>query len=207
MSVAAPLVLRPGDEPDLTALVRSSTVEAGAAQRARIVLHAADGRSTATIAATVGVDEDTVRKWRHRWCLEPGLASLGGAKRSGRRPVFTPVQVAGVKALACQPPVASGLPLSRWTCPELASHAVSTGLCQSISASTVERLLREDALKLWQYQSGVFISDPDFASKAQNVLDLYARQWDGELLTDNDFVISADEKTSIQARCVRPASE
>jgi transposase len=199
--------LSPAQRRELTGALRSGRSEQRLAQRARIVLHAADGHSTAMIAATVGVGEDTVRKWRHRWCLSPGLASLGDAKRSGRRPVFTPVQVAGVKALACQPPEASGLPLSRWTCPVLASHAVSTGLCQSISASTVGRLLREDALKPWQYQSWIFISDPDFASKAQNVLDLYARQWDGELLTDNDFVISADEKPSIQARCVRPASE
>src|SRR5664279_176081 len=186
---------------ELTGVLRAGRSEQRLAQRARIVLHAVDGHSTAMIAATVGVGEDTVRKWRHRWCLSPGLASLGDQQRSGRRPLFTPVQIAQVKALACRPPEASGLPLSRWTCPELASHAVSTGLCQSISASTVGRWLGEDALKPWQYQSWIFICDPHFESKAQRVLDLYARQWDGEPLTDNDFVISADEKTSIQARC------
>ncbi|MHB8273387.1 MAG: hypothetical protein ACYDC9_01240, partial [Dermatophilaceae bacterium] len=59
----------------------------------------------------------------------------------------------------------------------------------------------EDAIKPWQYQSWIFITDPNFAAKAARVLDLYARVWDGKPLSANDYVISADEKTSIQARC------
>jgi len=186
---------------ELTGVVRAGRSEQRLALRARIVLHAARGHPTTVIASALGVCEDTVRKWRHRWCLTPGLASLGDAKRSGRPPVFSPVQIAEVKALACQPPAASGLPLSRWSCPDLASHVISGGICQTISPSTVRRWLRQDALKPWQYQSWIFIRDPDFAAKAERVLDLYARQWDGKPLGDNDFVISADEKTSIQARC------
>ena len=65
----------------------------------------------------------------------------------------------------------------------------------------MRRWLSEDALKPWQYRSWIFITDPDFAAKAQRVLDLYDRTWDGKPLGDNDYVISADEKTSIQARC------
>jgi hypothetical protein len=65
----------------------------------------------------------------------------------------------------------------------------------------VRRWLSEDALKPWQYQSWIFITDPNFAVQAQKVLDLYAREWDGKPLGRNDYVISADEKTSIQARC------
>ena len=186
---------------ELTGVVRAGRSEQRLALRARIVLHAARGHPTTVIASALGVCEDTVRKWRHRWCLTPGLASLGDAKRSGRPPVFSPVQIAEVKALACQPPAASGLPLSRWSCPDLASHVISGGICQTISPSTVRRWLRQDALKPWQYQSWIFIRDPDFAAKAERVLNLYARQWDGKPLGDNDFVISADEKTSIQARC------
>ncbi|MGH2699635.1 MAG: transposase, partial [Actinomycetota bacterium] len=40
-----------------------------------------------------------------------------------------------------------------------------------------------------------------FEAKAARVLDLYAGQWEGKPLRDGEFVISADEKTSIQARC------
>jgi transposase len=171
------------------------------ARRARIVLLAAAGWSNTKIAGRVGVCVDTVRKWRHRWRVQPGTASLGDAKRSGRPPSFTPVQVAEVKALACQPPEASGVPLSKWSCPDLAAQVVADGIAASVSTSTVRRWLAEDALKPWQYQSWIFITDPNFAAKAARVLDLYARVWDGKPLSANDYVISADEKTSIQARC------
>ena len=71
-----------------------------------------------------------------------------------------------------------------------------------MSASTVRRrILAADALKPWQHRSWIFIRDPDFAAKAARVLDLYARIWDGEPLGDDEYVICADEKTSIQARC------
>ena len=65
----------------------------------------------------------------------------------------------------------------------------------------MRRWLAEDALKPWQYQSWIFITDPDFAAKAARVLDLYQRVWDGKPLGPNDFVICSDEKPSIQARC------
>ena len=84
---------------------------------------------------------------------------------------------------------------------ELARHAIASGVCGSISPSTVRRWLSEDALKPWQYRSWIFITDPDFAAKAHRVLDLYDRKWDGTPLGARDYVISADEKTSIQARC------
>jgi homeodomain-containing protein/DDE superfamily endonuclease len=186
---------------DLDRLVRAGRTEQRLALRAGIVLAAADGHPNVRIAASLGICEDTARKWRHRWFAAPGVSSLGDAHRSGRRPVFTPVQVAQVKAIACTPPKDAGQPLSRWSCPELARQAVTAGICRSISPSTVRRWLSEDALKPWQYQSWIFITDPDFEPKAQRVLDLYQRMWDGKPLGPNDYVISADEKTSIQARC------
>jgi DDE superfamily endonuclease/Homeodomain-like domain len=193
--------LSPAQHKELSRLERAGSTGQRMARRVRIVLYAAAGISTAAIADRLGICQDTVRTWRHRWCLSPGLHSLRDADRSGRPRVFTPVQVAHVKALACTPAAEAGVPLSRWSGPDLARHVVDDGICASISASTVRRWLREDALKPWQYQSWIFITDPNFATKAQKVLDLYARQWDGKPLGDNDFVLSADEKTSIQARC------
>lgn len=75
------------------------------------------------------------------------------------------------------------------------------GITATVSASTVRRWLREDAIKPCQYQSWIFITDPDFRPKAQRVLDLYARTFEGELLGADEYLISADEKTSVQARC------
>ncbi|MCI4674982.1 helix-turn-helix domain-containing protein [Candidatus Mycolicibacterium alkanivorans] len=186
---------------ELKRLIRAGRTEQRMVIRAKIVLAAADGHSNAAIARLLAVGEDTVRKWRGRWRAAPGVASLGDAKRSGRPPKFTAVQVARVKAIACTPPREAGLPLARWSCPELARHAVSDGVCASISPTTVRRWLSEDAIKPWQYRSWIFITDPDFEAKASQVLDLYARTWDGKPLGPNDYVISADEKTSIQARC------
>lgn len=53
----------------------------------------------------------------------------------------------------------------------------------------------------------VFPRDPDFAGKAGRILDLYARQWQGSLLKEDEFVISADEKTGIQARRRKHATQ
>lgn len=167
--------------------------------RARIVLDAARGYSNAAIARGHGVTVDTVRTWRGRYA-EQGLAGLADRRRPGRPARFAPVQVAEVKALACQLPAETGAPLSRWSCPDLAIEAVARGITTTISASTVRRILAGDTLKPWQHQSWIFIRDPDFAAKAARVLDLYARTSNGIPLGDDEYVISSDEKTSIQAR-------
>jgi DDE superfamily endonuclease len=111
------------------------------------------------------------------------------------------VAVVQVKALACELPAETGVPLSRWSAPELAVEAVNRGIVAAVSASTVRRWLAEDALKPWQHRSWLFPRDPDFAVKAARVLDLYAATWQGEPLGEREFVVCADEKTSIQARC------
>ncbi|MEW2491511.1 IS630 family transposase [Streptomyces sp. NPDC048411] len=168
--------------------------------RAQVILHAARGRSNARIARKTGLHLDTVRRWRGRFA-EQRLAGLADRERSGRPPAFTALQIAEVKALACRLPAESGVPLSRWSCPELAREAVARGIATFVSASTVRRWLDRDALKPWQHRSWIFITDPDFRTKAQRVLDLYARTWQGVPLGADEYVISADEKTSIQARC------
>ncbi|MBT2476846.1 IS630 family transposase [Streptomyces sp. ISL-94] len=168
--------------------------------RAQIVLHAARGRGNAAIARETGVHLDTVRTWRVRFA-DGGLPALADRRRSGRPRRFPPVQVAEVKALACQLPAETGTPLSRWSCPELAREVVARRIAGSISASTVRRWLAGDALKPWQHRSWIFIRDPAFRPKAARIMDLYARTFDGVPLGADEYVISSDEKTSIQARC------
>jgi len=168
--------------------------------RALIVLLAARGHATAVIAARVGVSLDTARKWRTRFAAA-GLAGLTDLPRSGRPRLFTEVQRAEVIALACELPAKHGVPLSTWTCLDLALEVVTAGIADSITASTVRRILADDAIKPWQHRSWISVRDPDFAVKAKRVLDLYARTWEGEPLGADDYVISCDEKTSIQARC------
>jgi len=170
--------------------------------RARIVLLAADGARNVDISEQVGVCVDAVSKWRKRFCLR-GLAGLKDLPRSGRPRTFGSEVVAGVKGLACEPPEQRGVPLSRWSSHELAAQAVSEGLVDAISSSTVRRWLHADAIKPWRYRSWIFPRDPNFADKAARVLDLYARTFEGVALGPNDYVISADEKSQLQAlhRC------
>ncbi|MFE9847150.1 IS630 family transposase [Streptomyces goshikiensis] len=168
--------------------------------RAQVVLHAARGRPNARIARETGLHLDTVRTWRGRFA-EHGLPGLADRKRAGRPRAFTALQTAQVTALACQLPVESGVPLARWSAPDLARETIERGIAAFVSASTVRRWLAEDALKPWRYRSWIFITAPQFRPKAQRVLDLYARTWQGHPLGDDEYVISADEKTSIQARC------
>ncbi len=105
-----------------------------------------------------------------------------------------------MKALACELPTRCGLPLARWTCAELRREVMAQGLVAEISGTTLWRWLGEDALRPWRHRSWIFPRDPDFAAKAGRILDLYQRRWQGEALGPRDFVLSADEKTSIQAR-------
>ena len=67
--------------------------------------------------------------------------------------------------------------------------------------STVRRWLHGDALRPWRHRSWIAPRAPDFAQGRAVVLDLYARTFDGEPLGEDEYVISPDEKTSIQARC------
>lgn len=113
---------------------------------------------------------------------------------------FPPRIVIAVKALACQLPSESGLPLSRYSIPELKREAIRRGLVASIGETTLWRWLDEDAIRPWCHRSWIFPRDPKFEEKAGLVLDLYEGIWEGRPLTNSDFVISTDEKTSIQAR-------
>ena len=167
--------------------------------RARIVLAADAGRSNADISRRLEIGVDTVRKWRSRYASE-GLTGLRDRKRSGRPPVYPATVVAEVKGLACSLPAEHDLPLSRWSAAEIACEIAARGITKvTPAASTVRRWLSRDAIKPWQHRSWIFPRDPDFAAKAGRVLDLYDRTWQGEPLGPDEYVISADEKSQLQA--------
>ncbi|MGH7747466.1 MAG: IS630 family transposase [Candidatus Dormibacteria bacterium] len=105
-----------------------------------------------------------------------------------------------VKAIACELPAQLGLPLSRLHIPDIRAEVIRRGLVASISGATIWQWLSEDAIRPWRHRSWIFPRDPDFEVKAARVLDLYARRFEGGRLQIGEYVISADEKTSIQAR-------
>jgi len=186
------------DRAELESLARARKAPLRLVQRAWIVLAAADGQHNAQIARDLGLHVDTVRTWRGRFAAT-GMTGLADRPRSGRPPEFSATVVAQVKALACSLPAEHGLPLSRWSAHDLACEAVTRGITAAVSGSTVRRWLDADAIKPWQHRSWIFPRDPDFAAKAERVLDLYERQWEGHRLRPDEYVISADEKSQLQA--------
>lgn len=200
MSRASPFVitLSESDRATLERQARSYTAPHAQVIRAKIVLFGAGGQSNTAIAKRLDVHVDVVSRWRKGFCRQ-GPAGLRDRARSGRPRIFAAGVVAQVKAMACEPPAQREVPLARWSSCELARQAVAEGLVASVSASTVRRWLAHDAIKPWRYRSWIFPRDPDFAAKAGRVLDLYGRIWEGVPLEADEYVISADEKSQLQA--------
>src|SRR5580698_978661 len=118
---------------------------------------------------------------------------------AGVSQLFPPLDQALIHAMACEVIAETEEPLSRQSLGDLVRRSQTT-LGKKISRSTVWRMLHEAAIKPWQYEHWLFPKDPRFAEKAGPILDLYAGTWEGQPLGPKDYVLSMDEKTSIQAR-------
>ena len=119
------------------------------------MLAPARGRDNARIAADLQITVDTVRKWRRRFAAR-GLDGLADLPRPGRPRRIGELDRAAVVALACQLPAATGVPLGRWTGPELAAELAVGGMASPMSASSVLRILAEHPVRPWQYQSWIY---------------------------------------------------
>ena len=197
---AVPVTLTASERKTLKMRVRAAKTHWRDRLRAQIVLAAARGRPNARIAADLRVDDGTVRKWRGRFA-ELRMDGLRDLPRPGRPRLIPEADRAAVVALACQLPADTGVPLSRWTGPELAAELLAKGLVSGpVSASSVLRILAENPVRPWRYQAWIFPRDPDFEAKATVILDLYQGFYQGEPLGEGDRVLSFDAKPSIQAR-------
>jgi putative transposase len=135
---------------ELEGLVRRHKTGQQVAERARIVLRAADGLNNSEIARELALEPDTVRLWRRRWLGFAGVAvaevpvaaRLADAPRSGTPARITPEQVARIVALACEAPSESGRPVSQWSTTELAAEIMRRGIVDTISPRHAARLLK-----------------------------------------------------------------
>lgn len=196
---AVPVMLSAGERAALKKRVRGAKTAHRDRLRAQIVLAAASGHPNDRIAAGLGISVDTVRKWRGRFAAR-GLDGLADRPRPGRPRRISAADRAAVVALACQLPAATGVPLSRWTGPELLAEVTRAAPDETLSASSVLRILAEHPVKPWQYQSWISPRDPDFAAKAAVILDLYQGYYQGTRLQPGDRILSVDAKPCIQAR-------
>jgi transposase len=178
---AAALALRAGDREELERLTRSSSVRAGLAQRARIVLLAAEGIPNTRIAELVGVSRPTVLGWRARYAAR-GLVGLDDEARSGR-----PRQVdhREIVAATLRPPPRR-YAVTHWSSRLLARHL-------KIGDATVARAWREYGLQPWRAESFRFSTDPQLEAKVVDVVGLYLHP------PENAVVLCVDEKSQIQA--------
>jgi len=199
LSRAVPVTLTAAERTRLEERARGAKTAHRDRLRAQIVLAAARGRDNARIAADLRVTADTVRKWRGRFAVR-GPAGLADLPRSGRPRRISELTRAAVVALACQLPAATGVPLSRWTGPELLAELTRAGTAEELSVSSVLRILAEHPVKPWQYRSWISPRAPDFEARAAVILDLYQGYYQSQRLQPGDRILSVDAKPSIQAR-------
>jgi hypothetical protein len=179
--------------------VRRKTASHQSVQRFQLalLLHEAPHLGHEEAGQRVGLSGRQVRRWRQRWAA--GDLAVTDASGRGRKAVFSPLDHALIKAIACEFIAETQQPLSRQSLADVTARGRSV-LGKPISRSTVWRVLDRDALKPWRYKYWIFPRDPQFAQKAGPILDLYAGRWQGRPLGSKDHILSADEKTSIQAR-------
>lgn len=166
------------------------------AVRAELILLAAAGKDNLTIAANLGLNRDTVSRWRTRFrnLHERGLRD---APRTGRPPRFTAEQKARVIQKAIETPRQAGVPITHWSKTELARLAGEAGIVESIHPSTVWRWLHQADLKPHQCRTWLQSTDPDFEERMKDVVNTYLAtpQWTQQGIA----VFSVDEKTGNQA--------
>ena len=200
LAAAVPVTLTASGRKALKKRVRGAKTPYRDRLRAQVVLAAAHGRDNERIAADLRVSVATVRKWRGRFAWH-GLGGLKDLPRSGRPRRISEAARAAVVALACQLPAATGVPLSRWSGPELKRELEAQAMVsEPVSVSSLLRILAGNPVKPWQYQSWIFPRDPDFEAKASVILDLYQGFYGSEPLRPGDRILSFDAKPSIQAR-------
>jgi transposase len=174
--------LRRNDRKVLEARCRSPVTLQRDLKRARIVLLAADGRSTGSIAREVGVQPRIVSLWRRRYA-EQGLKGLEDQLRPGKEPIYTKATDKRILGLLDHPPPEG---FARWTGP------LAQGLGE-VDVQYVWRFLRRHRIDLKARKSWCESNDPDFTAKAADVVGLYVAP------PEKAIVLCIDEKPSIQA--------
>ncbi len=169
------------DRVELSGWLRASSIRAGLAQRARIVLLAADGVGTNEIVARVGVSKPTVIAWKKRYAAE-GIAGLQDVPKPGRPPQIDEVAV----VLATLEPPPDKLGVTHWS-----SRLLGDQL--GISNVWIAKIWRKWGLQPWRRETFKFSTDPQLEAKVRDVVGLYLNP------PENAVVLCIDEKSQIQA--------
>jgi transposase len=181
MSLTGGVEVSPQDREVLTAWTRSPSIRAGLAQRARVVLLAADGFGTTDIVRRVGLSKPAVIGWRKRYAAE-GIAGLEDRAKPGRPRVVDRTEI----VLATLEPPPSELGVTHWSSRLLARHL-------GVSDFTVTTTWKEFGLQPWRVETFKFSTDPELEAKIRDVVGLYLNP------PDKAIVLCVDEKSQVQA--------
>ena len=181
MSLTVGVEVPPGDREVLAGWLRSPSLRAGLAQRARIVMLAADGVGTGEIVRRVGVSKPTVIGWKRRYASE-GIAGLDDRPKSGRPPTIDPMEI----VLATLEPPPPRLGVTHWSSRLLARHL-------RVSDFTVSTTWKKWGLQPWRSGTFKFSTDPELEAKIRDVVGLYLNP------PEKAIVLCVDEKSQVQA--------
>lgn len=178
---AGGMQIRDEDLPTLVSFTHSSSVSAGVALRARIVLASAEGGGTSQVAKRLGVSRPTVIAWRERY-RTGGIDALSDQPRSGRPRT---VDEARIIARTLEPPP-ERLGVTHWSTRLLAQEL-------GVGDATVARCWRRFGLQPWRRETFKFSTDPELEAKVRDVIGLYLDP------PEKAVVLCVDEKSQIQA--------
>jgi transposase len=181
MALNVGVELPPADRTVLESWTRASSMPAGLAQRARIVLLAADGLGTGEIVERVGVSKPTVIQWKRRYG-EGGISALDDRPRSGRPKTLDEIEI----VLATLEPPPERLAVTHWSSRLLAAEL-------GVSNVAVAKVWRKWGLQPWRTETFKFSTDPELDAKVRDIVALYLDP------PEKAVVLCIDEKSQIQA--------
>ncbi len=170
------------DRKTLDEWARSRTQESRLVERARIIIKCLQGEPVGQIARDLNIRPNTVIDWRRRF-EKMGIGGLHDQPRSGKpRRYDEDFRNQVLKTLELPPPIGQAC----WDGPAVAKHL-------DTSVHAVWRVLRKEGICLSRQRSWCVSTDPEFSTKAADIVGLYLNP------PENALVISVDEKPSIQA--------
>jgi transposase len=178
----ASLELSEAERSELSSLANRRNTAQALALRARIVLACAEGGQNKVIAARLGLDRQTVGKWRRRF-LDHRLDGLRDEPRSGTPRTIEDARIEAVIVRTLE------------TVPADATHWSSRSMAREsgLSVSTVQRIWRAFGLQPHRLETFKLSTDPDFVAKVRDVVGLYVSP------PEHAIVLCVDEKSQIQA--------
>lgn len=198
----------------LTSLIKTRTIQAQVVDRARILLWKSEARSDKSIADSLGISVNTVRRCIDQYLSGGTNLALFDEERSGRPPEITDDAKAWIVSIACQKPCELGYAAELWTLAALHKHiqihAEQAGYprLKTVTKPWLQKYLKKMDIKPFKIKYYLERKDPDFENKMHEVLLVYKQvemQFDenGNIIIPEDghmtHTISYDEKPGIQA--------